>query len=309
MTPGRWAVAGLLFAACGSRTGIELDLSGVDASVAPRREASANDDATHVDAGSDATARDAGHDAAPPPSLEAGAACADGGFPVAYVLDQSGVFYTFDPGTLSTTRVGAPQCPTDAPVWDFTVSREGNAYVFFEDSSLYEVDLRSPSLSCTPTAFVSGQLGLSALITSTVIPTSTGEQMLFYGVPPSDEQPLLARSDLTSFVLSEIGPVDLVAPGSTSVLDIKADALGRLFGLTSSGLFDQIDPATGTVITSFQTAFSSGDWALLTFAQQIYFFGGTNVFRFDLASKALTVLGTVGPTVIGASAVPCLHAP
>ncbi len=189
------------------------------------------------------------------------------------------------------------------------MSREGNAYVFFEDSSLYEVDLRSPSLSCTPTAFVSGQLGLSALITSTVIPTSTGEQMLFYGVPPSDEQPLLARSDLTSFVLSEIGPVDLVAPGSTSVLDIKADALGRLFGLTSSGLFDQIDPATGTVITSFQTAFSSGDWALLTFAQQIYFFGGTNVFRFDLASKALTVLGTVGPTVIGASAVPCLHAP
>lgn len=302
MTSRRCAVAGLLLAACGARSGLDLPVARADASRV------VSDARSPADA-FDSRARDAGQETGPPMVLEAGVTCADGGFPVAYVLDLNGLLYTFDPATLSTTLVGAPACGDAAGAWDFTVSREGNAYIIYDDWKIFEVDLHSPSLPCTPTAFVNGQLGLTGNFTSTVLPTSTGEQMLFYGTPAGGASPILARSDLTTFVLSEIGPVDVPSQFGATILDVKADALGRLFGLSEDGMFDQINPASGELISALNTPFASANWALLTFEDQLYFFGGQNVSGFDLATRALTVLGTVGPTVVGASAVPCLHAP
>jgi hypothetical protein len=50
-----------------------------------------------------------------------------------------------------------------------------------------------------------------------------------------------------------------------------------------------------------------GNWAVMAYGQQIYLFGaGGTVGRYDPSTKQLTPLGSVGFSVIGASATPCV---
>ncbi len=315
-TATRVLLAAALLTACGSRTaldGLQSPARRKMAGLARISDAHGVDD-TFVRGAPDVTPPrdveaerlvDAPHDTdAPTPPPDSGVACTDGGFPVAYVLDQDGAFYTFDPASLATSLIGSPACGDTAGAWDFTVSREGNAYVIYNDWRIFEVDLQT--LACTPTSYVNGQLGLASDFTASVVPTAQGEQLVFYGGDQAGT-PVLARSDLTSFVLSEVGPVVPQPPPEAVLADIKADALGRLFGLSEQGVFLEIDPATADLVRADTTAFTAGSWALLAFERRLYFFGDSTVWRFDLVTQGLTELGTVSPVVVGASAVPCLH--
>lgn len=234
------------------------------------------------------------------------AVCPDGGSPIAYVLDESAAFYTFDPATLTTTLVGAPQCGDDTGAWDFTVSSAGAAYVIYNDWQIFKVDLTT--LACSPTSYANGQLDISGDFTASVVPTTDGrEEMVFFAMPGNSSAPILARSDLNAFVLTEIGDIAPAPPSTT--YDIKGDALGHLFGLAENGELIEVGPNDAHLELAIATPFTTaGNWALLTLDRQMYFFGGSSVSQYDVASRTLTPLGNVPVEVVGASAVPCLHA-
>lgn len=291
-------VVAVAVAACGSRSALD---------VPPPPDRAAPDGPASMDDAADASAQDVASmepmpsiDAAPPPDA---AVCPGGVSSVAYLVSQSAQLYTFDPATLATRLVGPLACPSANGVpWTLTVATGGRAYLMYEDWDLYEVDLST--LACARAAYVPGQLGLVAQVGITVAPDAGSESLYYLGAPAGAASLILAVSDLTTFSLAEVGPV---APTPTElVLDIRADAFGRIFGLGQHGTLVQIDPATGQVVAEDATGFDASNWALLAYGTDLYFFSGSDVSRYDLGTQQLTALGNIGVQVVGASAAPCL---
>jgi hypothetical protein len=329
-----YAAAGLVIAelaACGTRTaldvpeegehvdGAEHDSSGeVDAAYENTSNADTAEDVRAEDVSRESSA-DAGDldahrpdaewvppviDAAPP--FDAAPSCPSGAFTGAFLIAESGSLYRFAPETASAQRVGGVTCPAGtASPWTLAVSKDGIAYVLYSDWNIYRLDL--VSLGCTATPYVSGQLSFPGNVSIAISAGIAPERLIVYGA--KNGPPWLASSDLTSFALADIGPI---TPDPREFpVDTQADAYGRLFALTKSGALLQINPNTGSLIAKDQTAFSAtaGGWAVLTWNAQVYFFGGTTgaVQRYDLAAKTLTAIGTIGDTIVGASAAPCIQ--
>jgi hypothetical protein len=176
-------------------------------------------------------------------------------------------------------------------------------YLLYEDWNIYEVN--PATLSCAKTPYAPGQLSIGPDDTFTVAPNDGGESLYVLGIPPSGEV-LLGVTDLVGFVLSDVGT--LMPQPSEFPLDIRADASGHIFGLGSTGTFVELDRTTAAVVSQQETSFAGGgSWALLTYNEGIYFFGGGAVSQFDRATGVLTPLGDVGFDVEGASAAPCIH--
>jgi len=157
--------------------------------------------------------------------------------------------------------------------------------------------------------YVTNQLGLSSGTGITVAPTADGERLYVYGQDQSDESELDV-TDLTSFVLSNVGTVTPAPIASSYPLDIRADAFGRIFGLGPDGTLVQIDRETAKLLAQDQTAFApsgGASWALLTWNDDLYFFSEGAVSQYDLSTKRVTPKGDVGFVVVGASAAPCIH--
>jgi hypothetical protein len=321
--------AGLFVLACGARTGLDAPLDAAVFNFDAGEDAEAGFDATFdvdFDASFD-TGFDAGVDSFFPVDViapidvhvgaDSGLACPDGGLPNAYLLRDDGALYTFDPATLATRLLGTPACAGASSPWTLSVSREGNAYVVFQVPwSIYKVDLTT--LICTPTPFVAGQLGLNGYFSIAVSRNAGAEKLFVYGEPGSvdggypNTPPILAQSDLATFVLSEVGAVLPEPPLDSYPLDMQGDPLGNLFGLSDDGLLIEIDSATGAAIGKADTGFPGGqDWAVMSYENQVYLFAaggdGSNVARYDIATQTLDVVGTIPVAVLGASAVPCLR--
>jgi hypothetical protein len=283
--------------ACGSRTELLVPVGS-------------DDDAGKLDASADARA-----DATGPIDSSIGPdsalSCPDGGLPTAYLLDEAGALYTFSPATLETVLLGTPDCGTTELPWTVSVSREGVAYLVFEDWNIYAVDLAS--LGCKKTAFQPGQLGISEEFAIAISRATPTERMFVYGQPPGMPGPILTSTDLTSFVLTEVGPVLPLTMPETA-FDMQADLLGHLFVFTVDGLLTEIDATTAQVTISSQTDFPPSEdssWAVMTYQDQVYMFANLQVARYDATSHTAVVLGSLTGTgdIVGASAVPCLGPP
>jgi hypothetical protein len=318
-------VAGLFVLACGARSGLDPIRHFDSGEVGFDAGTDAGDDTSF---GFDVFDFDAGVDAYFPVdviapvdvhvALDSALACPEGGLPTAYLFDNTGALFTFDPATLATTPLGTPACDADlTSAWTLSVSRENAAYLVFSDTwSIFKVDLTSPSLTCTPTPFVVGQLGLEGDFSIAVSRSAGTEKLFYYGEPgplPDDgtypnTPAILAESDLSSFVLTEVAPVVPEPPLSSYPLDMQGDPLGNLFGYSNDGLLIEIDSTTGAAIGQAQTGFpGDGEWAVMSYENQVYLFGGGQVARYDIATQSVTALGSVPVLVVGASAVPCLR--
>ena len=246
------------------------------------------------------------HDAAPDitdaPIIDDVTSGCDGGV-TAYLWDVNGDLYTFDPTTLTTTKLGAVNCTGSLP-WTFSVSRSGYALMIYEDWNIYRVDLST--LACQPTAFVRSQLGFDVqgeeAIAISRNPT-TPEQLYVYGLK-GGSTPTLAVADPTVLVVSEVGPV--VASPELFPADMQGNANGRLFVLGEQGQLEELDSSNAAVLLDTQTSFRAGDWAVMTYGDQVFFFGDGNVSLEDIATQTLTPLGSTGIPVVGASAAPCV---
>jgi hypothetical protein len=314
----------LLALACGARSGLDLEeqadggAADEDAASDVRGPLDARADASIPDAGESFDGSDAADafdaaeslppiDAQPP---DAPTPCPDGGSPVAYLVSTNDDLYTVDPTTATATLVTTLACPAGgASPFTMAISRTGVAYIVYSDFNIYAVDL--VSFACTKTAYVQPQLQLVNPI-DLAISSGTTESLYYYGksyAGGGSGADILAASDLSTFVLTEIGPV--VPDPGTNVLDIKVDAFGRIFGLSNGGLFVEIDPTSGALIGQNATSFSTaGDWALLTYDGQIYFYGGSGPsteYVYDLATNNVTTVGTIDDGIVGASAAACVQ--
>jgi hypothetical protein len=232
--------------------------------------------------------------------------CAGGAAPSAYLWAEDGTLFAFDLTSLETRSLGVVSCPTMALPWTLSVTTSGTAYMLYDDSSLYELDLTT--LACQPTAYQPGQLGFTGGEEGITLGAgNTADRLYVYGQGTST---LLGISDLSSFNVFQLGAI---TPGPAAFpVDLKSDAYGRLFALATGGTLEQLDPATGAILGQDETGFDStqGGWALLAYDGQLYFFGGANggVSRYDVSTKALFPIGQVNQTIVGASATPCLSA-
>jgi hypothetical protein len=229
-----------------------------------------------------------------------GAPCVDTTL-TAYVCDENETLYTFDPTTLATTPIGQVSCPTDAIPWTMTVDGAGAAYLIYDDWSIYRVDLTT--FACTQTPYVPGQLGFTGEEGIAVAAVNGVDRFFVYGSTPT---PTLAVSDLTSFVLSPVGPA--TPPNGAFPVAIQGDAFGHLYALSQDSTFFELDSATAGVTHLDHTQLpGGGNWAVMAYGTRIYLFGaGGTVARYDPSKKQLTTLGSVGFSVIGASATPCV---
>lgn len=281
---------------CGARS--SLDVPALSTPAIPDASASIDDAAAAPrDLSDDAMPQ---IDAAPPPDA---VACPSGTLSVAYLISQDALLYAFDPAPVTATLVGQLACPAPSALpWTMTISANRRAYLLYEDWNIYEVDLST--LACTRTAYAPGQLGLVAQLGITVAPNAGSESLYYVGAPSTAASLVLAVSDLSTFALSAVGPV--VPTPTELVLDIRADAFGRIFGLGQHGTLVQIDRATGNVVAEDMTGFNASNWALLAYGGALYFFSGSDVSRYDLGTKQLTPLANIGIPVVGASAAPCV---
>jgi hypothetical protein len=223
--------------------------------------------------------------------------------PTAYLLDDDSNLYSVDPATLATALVASGPCASAGAGAPFTmaVSNANVAYIVDVGANLFALDLAT--LACKPVGLMD-EAGLQAAFDLAVAPGAP-ETMYYLGQGIAGAS-LLATSDLTSFVVTQ---VDAVVPDPGVPLEIKFDAYGRLFGLgppSSKTTFVQIDPTSGAVLETNFPDLSVGDWALLIFEGEIYFFVQSIEYRYDLASHTTTQVGTVPLSVVGAGAGPCI---
>jgi len=172
---------------------------------------------------------------------------------------------------MNATMLGVPQCGDDNVQWTMTASRE-NAYIVYTDGTLYAVDLTT--LACILTPFQPNQLGIQPDFGIAVAGSGAGESFYVYG-EGSDGNPILAVSDLSSFVLTKVGDV-----------------------------LQEIDAATGTVLQAAQTdIITMSTWASLTGGSEVVLFVDSRVASYDLASGAQTAEADSGVSPVGAGTV------
>jgi hypothetical protein len=299
-------------AACGARTPLFVVAEAADASPGPPRDAGHDArDSSPIDAMDASDALVLIDVPTPPPdtpappdvvTLDATAGC-DGGV-TAYLLDESANLYTFDPASLTTTLLGPLACPTTATPWTLSVSRNGYALVIFEDWNIYRVDLTT--LACITTAFVPSQFGFNVEGEEAIAISrdpNTPEELYVYGM--SNGVLTLAVADPVALVLSEVGAV--TPNPNLFPADMQGNAQGDLFVLSNGGQLLEVDSTNANVLINTQTTFQAGDWAIMTYGSQLYFFGDGTVYQEDIASQTLTMLGDLGIAIVGASAAPCLE--
>jgi len=318
------------FLACGSRTEIDVPMpvSGRQDGQAPRHDAGedAGEDAardTGFDAGSDASdgafdvildgpeeaAKDAPDDVVPPSDAsDGGMRCAGGGAPTAYLLDENGDIYTFDPAGVSVQFLGTPVCNDDSGPFTLSVSREGKAFILYSDWQIFEVDLAT--FECSATPFQLGQLGLSSGLAIAVSRAASVETLLVSGVSDTSGVPILASSNLTSFVLAKVGDIVPAPPAGTFPIDTQADLSGHLFGLSDDGLLLEMNVNSGAVESTAEVPLNpDSSWAIMAYDASVFAFSGSTVLEYDAMTHASAEIGDVGIEVIGASAVPCTAGP
>ena len=224
-----------------------------------------------------------------------------GATPNAYLCDDNETLYVFDPATLTTTSIGQVSCPTSAIPWTMTVDGAGSAYLIYDDWNVYRVDLAT--LVCTQTPYVPGQLGFTGEEGIAVAAVAGVDRFFVFGANPA---PTLAVSDLTSFVLSAVGPV--TPPNGMFPVAIQGDAFGNLYAFSQESTFFELASATAGVTHLAQVNLpSGGNWGVMAYGTQVYVFGsGGVVGLYDPSSQQLETLGSVGFSVIGASATPCV---
>ena len=269
-------VVGLTLAAACGRTGLELDEFE---RVAPRvHEAVPGDDAGTPDA----------PDAAP-------------------VVSKTHVLRTFDPATLAFATIGTLDCPTASMPYSMAVDRKGNAYVVYNDGTLFHVSTKTAA--CTPTPFSIGQdmfvkfgMGFSA-------DTGTSNEHLY--VVGADTLTDLATIDTSSFVLSPIGHVP------DTGMELTGTGDGRLFGFyqdpNDASLSHIVALDKGTAAYQFGFALPSiqlgAGWAFSFYGGKFWLFTApsttTVVTTYDPVTKTIATVASLDDVIVGAGVSTC----
>ena len=243
-----------------------------------------------------------------------------------YVVSEEKDLYSFRPGSLAFTRIGAIQCPGTASATpnSMAVDRSGFAWVNYSDGSLFRVS--TADASCTSTAFTPGQHGFVkfGMAFSSNSPGSSDETLYVCGIVDGvvvggGENGLgTATIDLSSMKLQPIGDFTGALKGQGAELTGTGDA--RLFGFVTTKPATVAEIAKSTAATptpqSLPGVSTGTAWAFSFWGGDFWFYtndavsspGSTsNVTRLKTATdKSLSVVKQdIGFRIVGAGVSTC----
>jgi hypothetical protein len=248
---------------------------------------------------------DADEDAATPPPGCSSAAT------LVYVIDATGILYSFDPSALKFQMIAPVQCPfAMGGVNSMAVDRNGTAWVNDQGGSVFKVSTANGSCQTTTFSAAVDPTGFGGMgVTST---TSGGTSEALYICTDSSQIQILDRTSLT---LKTVGSLD--GPAAGMGCELTGSDQAQLFGFcsTSPPSVVQIDPSTAHVLSSApQPGVTIGSQSSYAFSYwggdfYIYTAEGTatsSVTRYSPSTgKTTTVLTNIGFQIVGAGVSTC----
>lgn len=224
-----------------------------------------------------------------------------------YVLDSGRVLYSFDPPSLTFTRIGVVNCPGVANPYSMAVDRVGNAWVVFRNGSLFRVN--TATAACTPTGYQL-QNGF----------TTFG--MGFSTDGPGSVTDTLFVSDSAGGGLASIdtGSLRMTRHGSYDTISGRAELTGtgdgRLFGAFEGSPYvvAEIDKSSARILSQApQTAVryqpGSSNFAFAFWGGDFWLFVGpgssTDVFHYQPSTGVTLKVKTVPQAIVGAGVSTC----
>jgi hypothetical protein len=204
-----------------------------------------------------------------------------------YTVDNSNnILSRFDPVALTSTDIGALNCPSSSSPFSMDLDQSAVAWVLYGDGSLFRVD--TTDASCSATNYVADQDGIDTYGMGSVFNSSTGVDTLYIcggGADVFGTNTTLATLDLQSFVVTPIASV------SFSLVELAGTGDGQLWvfspgdGSTFPRVLARIDPATGSTLEQYDmSSITTGDqtgWAIKFFGGAFYIFLGPDVWKVD----------------------------
>jgi hypothetical protein len=282
--------------------------------------------AAHEDAAVEAGPADVASEPPPPPEPPDASAdvadeppapqiCDDAGPTLIHVVTSQSLLYRFDPANAKFISVGTIFCGSAASPFSMAVTRNGTAYVLFNNGYLYEVNTQNAA--CKPTSFVPLQLGWSLFGMGFVSDPGGASDTLYVSEGNYTHPSLgLAKLDTSSLKLSFIAPFS-ESPGHAVELTGTGDGRLYAFGLPTehkpTATVAEVDEATGTLLStvqlsvgepnsSFAFAFWGGDFYLFTAPEPG---ASSEVTRYRPSDGSLTKVAKVQATVVGAGVSTC----
>ena len=162
-----------------------------------------------------------------------------------YVVSQEKDLYSFDPSTVTFTKIGRMDCPTAGVPVSMVIDRSSTAWVNYADGSLFRVSTRDAS--CTATEFAPGQQGFLkfGMAFATEGSGSTKETLYVSGLLGSSGKGF-GKIDLATMKLTMIGEYSNALAGTAAELTGTGD--GRLYGFFTTAphaTLARIDMASG----------------------------------------------------------------
>ncbi len=232
------------------------------------------------------------------------------------VTSQNQLF-SFDPHIAMFTTIGDLSCddPLGGTPFSMAVARHDHAYVVFDSGSLFDVS--TLDASCTPTGYVTDQLGFHQFGMGFSSNYGGPAETLFvadsaFGTTNSKG---LGSIDTTSFALDFVAPF---SPDVANAVELTGTGDGRLYGLfintndQFTASIGPIDKTTGAVATlaPFSTGLTIDSFAFAFWGGVFYVFHAgngppTTVTRFDITTGAEDDVATLDGSVVGVGVSTC----
>lgn len=225
-----------------------------------------------------------------------------------YVIARDdGALYTFDPESLSFTRLGALRCGSSATPESMSVARDGYAYVRGSDDAVYAVDLET--LGCEATSYSDRATGFGSFgMGYATDDGDTWRDRLYVA-----NERTLARLDTDTWELSTIGRMP-------SQSELTGDAAGELWAflpLESPAALVRLDKEDASALEEialprFPDAADIDTFAFATWGGEHWLFvreygmgSSTDVYEVRADGEMTKVLDDVGFDVVGAGVSTC----
>jgi hypothetical protein len=206
-----------------------------------------------------------------------------------YTVDQAGTLSRFDPATLTFTKIGPLNCPSDSSPFSMAVDQNAVAWVVYMDGNLFKVDTGTGR--CEATSFQANQPDFAYFGMGFVFDPSTGIDTLYIaGINNLDAtQSELATLSFPSLVVTPIG---LITAGNA---ELTGTGDGSLWGFVpSTGSPDgqpvlaRLDPTSGATLESYfypsLSSVPSSGWTVKFWGGSFWIFLDKSVYEVPRAT-------------------------
>ena len=235
-----------------------------------------------------------------------------------YVVSHEGALYSFYPPTTTFKAIGQVSCPTGgAAPFSMAVDRIGNAWVHYNDGSLYKVN--TTDASCASVGYQPDQAGFHTFGMGFATADAKSDKDALYLSDYAGKG--LGVLDLATMKLRVIGPYSGALANHNSELTGTGD--GRLFGFftTLPAQLAEISKTSGAVSANedVKDVITGPDWAFSFWGGDFYLYTaasgggslpmnatGSNVTRYRPSDKSVQVMKmNVGFRIVGAGVSTC----